>query len=66
MELKTTNEVATELGVTPGYIRRIAARHAELKPAIKKGNTLLWSKEEVERFANRNRRMGRPPLNQSV
>lgn len=55
--LYTTPEVAKELGVTDGYIRRMIIE-GKAQPKQRLGNNWLFTKEEIERLRTRKRTRG--------
>lgn len=56
----TTDEVAERLGVSAARVRQFVAQ-GRLE-ADRSGRALLFEKSEVERFARRDRKTGRPPV----
>lgn len=58
--LYTTPEVAKELGVTDGYIRRMIVE-GKAQPSKQIGGTWLFTVEEIERLRNRPKSKGRKP-----
>lgn len=58
--LYTTPEVAKELGVTDGYIRRMIVE-GKAHPKQQIGGTWLFTVEEIERLRNRPKEKGRRP-----
>lgn len=55
----TTEEVADELGVTPGRVRQFVVED-RLKPKQKIGQVLFFDRDEVQNFAELPRKTGRP------
>lgn len=55
----TTEEVADELGVTPGRVRQFVTEE-RLKPREKIGQVLFFDKIDVQKFATLPRKTGRP------
>ncbi len=64
MDKKTTDQAASELGISRSHLITYISRHPELRPAghIPKANFLLWTDEEIQavREARAIRGNGRP------
>jgi len=58
--LYTTQEVAQELGVSDGYIRKLIMQ-GKAQPKQQVGGTWLFSQEEVDRLRNRPKSKGGRP-----
>jgi len=64
MELKTTDQAATELGLSRPVLIVYISRHPHLRPAtqLHKAGLFLWTDDEIEaiREAKANSKNGRP------
>lgn len=58
-KLYTTQEVAKELGISGALVRRLVSQ-GRATPAARYGNTMVFTREEIEKLRARPKRAGRP------
>lgn len=54
--MKTTEEVAAQLGIGPSALRKYLSVHPELRPWRKSGRVMFWDKKSIENVIKFRRR----------